>query len=181
MTTALLIIDVQRAAFDGVRCPPMEAPDRLLQSTGALLAAARAGGLPVVFVRHVEGAGEPFEEGSPQAELHESLVPAAGELVVVKRVSSAFEGTDLDARLKALGADHLVMSGLQSEFCVSNTTRSALQLGYAVTVVSDGHGTWPSNDRSAEAIRAEANATLAQAGARLATTQDLTDAWRAGS
>jgi nicotinamidase-related amidase len=177
--TALLVIDIQRAAFDGVRCPPMDSPEQLVRSATALIAAAHAGGRPVVFIQHSEGAGEPFEAGTPHWELHEALVPAPGDLLVEKRQSSSFDGTDLDARLKAKGIDTLVVCGLQSEHCVSNTTRSALQLGYRVTLAQDGHGTWPWDGRSAAEIRAEVDIRLAEAGAALASTEQLTTALHA--
>jgi polar amino acid transport system substrate-binding protein len=177
--TALLVIDIQRAAFDGVRCPPMDAPDRLLQSAHALIDAARAGGHPIVFIQHCEGPNEPFEENSEQWQLHRSLVPATGDVLLHKHQSSSFEGTALDSELRSRQVDELVVCGLQSEHCVSNTTRSALHLGYRVRVAHDGHGTWPSNGRSAEEIRTEVNATLADAGAMLAATDDLARALRA--
>lgn len=177
-TTALLVIDIQRGAFDGVRCPPIDAPDRLIDNASTLIAAARAGGSPVVFVQHCEGAGEPFEEDTVHGQLHAQLVPAPGERVLKKYASSSFERTELDALLKASNIASLVVCGLQSEFCVSNTTRAALQLGYAVQVAEDGHSTWPSSGRSAAEIAADANAQLAQAGATLASTQILADALR---
>jgi nicotinamidase-related amidase len=176
--TALLVIDIQRAAFDGVRCPPMDSPEALVQSATALIAAAHAGGRPVVFIQHSEGAGEPFEVGTPHWELHEALMPGPGDLLVEKRQSSSFEGTDLHARLKAKGIDSLVLCGLQSEHCVSNTTRSALQLGYRVTLAQDGHGTWPWDGRSASEIRAEVNTRLAEAGAKLQYTAQLAEGLR---
>jgi len=171
--TALLVIDIQRGAFDGVRCPPMDAPERLLRHAGQLVEAARQGGHHVVFVRHCEEAGAPFEDGTPHGELHESLVPATGELVLKKRESSAFDGTELRAELQARQVDELVLCGLQSEFCVSNTARSALGLGLRVQLASDGHGTWPSEGRGADEIRADVNRRLAEAGVHLATTAEL--------
>jgi nicotinamidase-related amidase len=171
--TALLVIDIQRGAFDGVRCPPLDAPERLLRHAGELAEAARRGGHHLVFVRHCDDPGAPFEDGTPHGELHESLVPASDELVLKKRESSSFDGTDLRAQLEARHVTELVLCGLQSEFCVSNTTRSALDLGYRVQVASDGHGTWPSEGRSADEIRAEVNRRLAEAGAHLATTAEL--------
>lgn len=171
--TALLVIDIQRGAFDGVRCPPMDAPERLVRHAGILVEAARQGGHPVVFVRHCDEPGAPFEDGTPHGELHESLVPEPGELVLRKKESSSFEGTDLRGLLEARQVTELVLCGLQSEFCVSNTARSALELGYRVQVASDGHGTWPSEGRSAEEIRAEVNRRLVEAGAHLATTVEL--------
>src|SRR5438309_9257183 len=100
--TALLVIDLQRGAFDGARCPPIDGPDRLIDNACALIEAARAGHVPVVFVQHcgVE-AGDAFEEGSPHWALHASLAPAAGELVMKKYASSSFEQTGLDDHLRA--------------------------------------------------------------------------------
>ncbi len=175
---ALLIIDVQRGAFDGLRCPPIASSERLLAHASALLVAARGGGHPVVFVQHCDEPGSPFEEGTEHGQLHEALAPATGELVVKKHASSSFEGTRLDAQLKARGVTELVLCGLQSEFCVSNTTRSALQLGYTVRVAEDGHSTWPSEGRSAGEIETEVNAQLAGAGAALETTEGLCAALR---
>ena len=179
--TALLVIDIQRAAFDGVRCPPMDAPDQLLRSAHTLIDAARAGGHPIVFIQHCEGPNEPFEENTGHWLLHQSLAPAIDDVLLRKYKSSSFEGTALDAELKSRNVDEVVVCGLQSENCVSNTTRSALQLGYKVRVARDGHGTWPWDGRSAEEIRAEVNTRLADAGAALAATDDLARSLRVQS
>ena len=171
--TALLVIDIQRAAFDGVRCPPLDSPDKLLRSAHTLIDAARAGDHPIVFIQHCEGPNEPFEENTEHWLLHQSLVPTPGDVLLRKYKSSSFEGTALDAELKSRNVNEVVVCGLQSEHCVSNTTRSALQLGYNVHVARDGHGTWPWDGRSAEEIQSEVNTRLAEAGAALAATDDL--------
>ena len=171
--TALLIIDVQRGAFDGILHPPINQPDTLIDSAARLLNAARSGGAPVVFIQHCEGPGELFTEGTPQWALHEALVPQAGEANVHKRASSAFEDTNLARVLADLEADSLVLCGLQSEFCVSNTAKSALTNGFKVTIAQDGHSTWPSGELSPDAIKTQVNAALAAAGARLSSVGDL--------
>jgi len=180
MPTALLVIDIQRGAFDGVRCPPIDSPERLVGNALKLVEAARAGGRPVIFIQHSEKvAGEVFEEGTAHWRLHEALVPSGpGESRLKKYASSAFEATDLDARLQAMGITELLVCGLQSEFCVGNTTRAALQLGYRVRLAQDAHSTWPSRGRSAAAIGEEVNAGLARAGAELAATAALVLALR---
>jgi len=182
MKHALLVIDIQRGAFDGVRCPPIDSPERLVGNAVKLVEAARACGLTIVFIQHCENvAGEVFEEGSMHWLLHEALVPSGPrESTLKKYASSAFEATELDAQLKAQGVDALVICGLQSELCVSNTTRSALRLGYRVRLAQDGHSTWPSQGRSAAEIRDEANAGLAQAGAELAASEALTQSLSRG-
>jgi nicotinamidase-related amidase len=146
-----------------------------------LVDAARARGHPIVFVQHSEGPGEPFEEGTEHWQLHESLRPRSGELTLKKYASSSFEGTNLDAELKAKGVKELVLCGLQSEFCVSNTARSALQLGYVVRIAQDGHATWPTASRTPAQIETEVNSELAVAGALLATTEGLSLALRNGT
>ena len=44
--------------------------------------------------------------------------------------------TDLDARLKALAAENLVIAGFMTHMCVNSTARGAFNLGYAPTVVA---------------------------------------------
>ena len=176
--TALLIIDVQRGAIAGVLHPPINQPDALIDSATRLLNAARSGGVPVVFIQHCEGPGELSTVDTPQWALHEALVPQAGEAVIHKRASSAFEDTDLAQVLADMKAGSLVLCGLQSEFCVSNTAKSALTNGFKVTIAQDGHSTWPSGERSADAIKAQVNVALADAGAELEKVDDLVAALR---
>lgn len=63
--------------------------------------------------------------------------PQPGDLVIRKARYSAFWNTDLDARLKALGVDTLVIAGLTTECCVDGTARDAFNLDYHVFVVAD--------------------------------------------
>ncbi|QPF71685.1 isochorismatase family protein [Roseateles sp. DAIF2] len=174
-STALLVIDIQRGAFDGVRCPPIDAAERFVGNAQLLVEAARAGGHPIVFVQHCESDPRaPFEEGSVHWQLHESLQPQGErESTLRKYAFSAFENTDLDARLKAQGLTDLVICGLQSEYCVSHATQSALQLGYRVQLAQDGHSTWPTEEQGPAEIRDQVNATLAAAGASLASSAEL--------
>ena len=177
--TALLVIDIQRGAFDGARCDPIDRPEALVTSALSLLNAARGSAIPIVFVQHCEGAGSPFEEGSVHGEVHEALAPRPGEAVLRKHASSAFEGTMLARLLEDMNAHELVLCGLQSEFCVANTAKAALAQGFAVTIAQDGHGTWPWEGQSAEAIQQRVNTELAQAGARLSPVADLAKSLRA--
>lgn len=171
--TALLIIDVQRGAFDSVLHMPINQPDALIDSSRRLLNAARSGGASVVFIQHGEGPGELFSDGTTQWALHEALLPRANEVVVYKRASSAFDDTDLARVLADTHATSLVLCGLQRQFCVSNTAKAALTQGFAVTIAQDGHSTWASGGLSADAIKAQVNAALAEAGAELVTVDNL--------
>ena len=178
-TTALLVIDIQRGAFDGVRCPVIDRAAELVANASALVAAARAAGMPVVFIQHCDEPGEAFEADTPHGEFHEDLSPKPGEAVVRKRASSAFENTELAATLQQLGAQQLVLCGLQSEFCVSNTSKAALALGYGVRLAQDGHSTWPSRGRLSHEISDAVNEELRALGAVLASTASLAVSLRA--
>jgi len=171
--SALLVIDLQRGAFDGVRSSVISEPDRLIGNALALLRAARKSSIPIIFIQHCEGAGEVFEEGSVHGQLHESLTPLPGEKVLKKYASSAFENTDLETTLKDLEAEELVLCGLQSEYCISNTAKSALKLGFGVVVATNGHSTWPSKNESASAITARVNDELQAAGVTLRSTAEF--------
>ena len=171
--TAVLVIDLQRGAFDGVRFSVISEPQRLLGNALLLVGAARKSSIPIIFVQHCEGAGEVFEEGSVQGQLHESLAPLPTEKVLKKHASSAFENTDLETTLRSLEVEKLVLCGLQSEFCISNTAKAALELGFVVVLATDGHSTWPSKDETANAISAQVNYELQTKGVTLRSTAEL--------
>jgi nicotinamidase/pyrazinamidase len=51
--------------------------------------------------------------------------------------NSAFQGTDLHQHLYAAGIRRLYIGGLATDYCVLNTVRDALRLGYAVCLLSE--------------------------------------------
>ena len=50
---------------------------------------------------------------------------------------SSFLRTDMDSRMRAAGIRRIFIGGLTTDYCVLNTTRDALQLGYQVFVLVD--------------------------------------------
>jgi nicotinamidase-related amidase len=159
MSTALLIIDVQRALCSG----EWAAHDigRVLARINALGARARAAGAPVVLVQHEEDAG-PLRAGSDGWQLAEALETAPADLRLRKTTPDSFHRTALQRLLQERGVDALVVCGLQSDFCVDTTVRRALALGYHVTLAADAHTTLDNGVLSAAQITAHHNATLAQ-------------------
>jgi nicotinamidase-related amidase len=111
-----------------------DAPDRI----AALLAGARATGIPVIHVLHDDPHPDsPFRKGLPGAAPMPCAVPQPGETVLWKHGSSAFHGTGLDAHLKAHGITELVIAGAVAAFCVTSTVRQASDLGYRVFLPQD--------------------------------------------
>ena len=130
---ALVVIDAQAEYRDGrVRLAGIDAA---LTRIAALLARARAAGMPVIHIRQLGQAGSLFD-GAGGAILPEAA-PQGAEPVIVKRLPNAFAGTELHAALQATGRRNLLLAGFMTHICVSASARAGLDLGYAVTVAAD--------------------------------------------
>ena len=55
----------------------------------------------------------------------------------------------------------MTIAGLQSEWCVRETTLGALALGYRVTLAADGHSTYDGRTRTAVEVSMAVNEELA--------------------
>src|SRR5262249_724584 len=154
-------IDVQQGLLHPSSGLGLDGGERLLQRIGALLAAARAGGLPVIFVRHDGGAGDDLEAGSAGWELHPALGRRASEPIVEKRSPVSFRDTELARALRDRGIERLILCGAQSDFCVDTTCRRAASEGYAVVLAADAHGTVGNGVIDAPTIVRHENRTLA--------------------
>jgi nicotinamidase-related amidase len=147
---ALLIMDLQNGIVDRVAS---DAP-RLLVVLGQALNAARRNGRLVIFVRVAFRSGAPeisannqsfsqlagstmMDEDAPSTQIHSSLEPIEGELIVTKRRVSAFSGSDLEVILRANKIDSLVLSGIATSGVVLSTLRQAADLDYRITVLED--------------------------------------------
>jgi nicotinamidase-related amidase len=176
--TALIVVDVQRA-FDeweaaGKRRNNPEAVARIVE----LLAAYRESGMPVFHIRHQSmRPGSSFAPGRTGEEVKDEAREMPGEPVIVKRVNSAFIGTDLEARLRAAGIKILVICGATTNHCVETTTRMAGNLGFDTRLVRDATWTFdrvgPDGDpHSAEDIHAMTLANLHGEFARIVSAAE---------
>jgi nicotinamidase-related amidase len=155
MSTALLVIDVQRGLFDADP-RPFEA-DAVVARINTLTARARAANVPVVFVQH-ESASLPY--GSERWQLQAGLHVEPRDGVLRKTTPDSFLNTDLQELLASWSVDRVVLCGFASEFCVDTTTRRAAALGYDVTLAADAHTTHDKPHATAAEIRIHENATL---------------------
>lgn len=142
MSKALVIIDVQKGMWGNPDYPPFD-DKGVLERIATLIDMAHAAGAPVMYVQHhnLDEPNHPLKPGLAGYPFHDAIAPKPGDDVTVKHKSSAFHGTDLDAKLKARDIDHLVITGMQSEFCVNSMIRGAYERDYKITLVSDAHST----------------------------------------
>ena len=173
MAKALVVIDVQKGMFAMPDLPPHDG-EQVVERIAGLIARARAAATPVFFVQHDGGPRDPYfradGEGFP---FHDRLTPEPGDSVTVKRASSAFTGTDFDQVLRRAGIDHLVITGMQSEYCVDSAVRGAADRGFQVTLVADAHSTFDSKVAAAEQIIAIQNDTMSDSFATVVPASEV--------
>ncbi|HET7708709.1 MAG TPA: cysteine hydrolase family protein [Sphingomicrobium sp.] len=122
----------------------------------ALIAEWRAAGRPVIHVRHDSvQPGSSLAPGTPGNRFRPGFGPQGDEPVVTKSVNSAFIGTDLDLRLKRLGAKHVVAFGISTDMCVSTTIRTGANLGWDMILVPDASDCFDLPDGQGGTIPAE--------------------------
>jgi nicotinamidase-related amidase len=185
--TALIVIDVQRA-FDeweaaGKRRNNPEAVARIVE----LLNAFRHSRTPIYHIRH-QGTrpNSSFAPGGTGYPVKDEAREIEGEPVIVKRVNSAFIGTDLENRLRAADIKTLVICGATTNHCVETTTRMAGNLGFDARLVRDATWTFdrvgPDGDaHSAEQIHAMTLANLNGEFARIVSASEAIAALGGGS
>jgi nicotinamidase-related amidase len=156
--TALLVIDVQVGNF-GESAPVYGGSDLLLK-IGSLIARARAAEVPVVYIQHCGPEGAIDQPGTPGWEIHPAIAPIEGDAVIQKRHPDAFQDTGLQRELESRGIERLVITGIQTEYCVDTTCRRAYSLGYSVILVKDAHSTWDTDHLTAPQIIAHHNNVL---------------------
>jgi nicotinamidase-related amidase len=174
----LLPIDMQQG-FDDPSWP-RRWNDRLDANALALLAEWRATGRPIIHVRHdsIEP-GSTLAPGTPGNGFRPGFGPQGDEPLVTKSVNSAFIGTDLDLRLKRLGAKHVVVFGISTDMCVSTTVRTGANLGWDMILVPDACDCFDLPDGqggiiAADEVQRAHVATLAFEFCRIIPTAELT-------
>jgi ureidoacrylate peracid hydrolase len=168
--SALLLVDIQNDFVHPDGWVAAQQVPGFLGDTGivtvvdrarTLLMAARAGGVPVVYIRmlgddkylsspmraqYMRNHGHPrptcVQEGMWGADFYGDLRPAGTglELLVDKHRYSAFIGTRLDQLLRSHDVKTVVVAGVATSGCVESTIRDAFMLDYYVVIAADACG-----------------------------------------
>lgn len=176
--SVVLIVDAQHEYAAAGRVPLAGLPAALRQ-TQRLLARARAAHVPVIHIQQISPpARRVFQADTPAIAFAAEAAPAAGETVIVKTLPNAFAGTTLDATLRSLGRQEIIVSGYMTHVCVSATARSALDHGCHATVIADACATRDLPDGAGGTIDAATvhRTALAELADRFATVVPTLDA-----
>jgi gluconolactonase len=163
-STAMIIQDLQNdviiegGAFADSGAPAHATAQNVVENVKGLAAAARSAGVPLIHVWYIVEPGAPglkqnaplFEgvkeanalvRGSWGAAPAEGLEPHDGDFVVEKMRMNGFYETKLDALLRGLGVETLIITGAWTNMSIEHTARHAADAGYRAVVASDGTST----------------------------------------
>ena len=163
-TSALLVVDLQndtvgeQGAFADSGAADFASRHGVVEKAIRLVEAARAAGMPVIHVWHVDVPGhvdstrncelfrgiieaDGLVRGTWGAQPVAGLEPADGDLVVEKQRMSSFNSTTLDTKLRGLGTRTIVVCGAWTNFAIEHTCRDGADLGYEVVLVADATAT----------------------------------------
>lgn len=173
--SALLIVDVQVAPFIWAQYGGKELyqGEELLRHIQSLIQKARLAASPIIYMQHTEDGESPHGLGQPLWQIHPEIAPQEGDLTMVKYHADPFLGTELHLKLKELGITRLIITGVQTEYCVESACRAAYSLGYANVLVSDGHSTFDSEILTAQQIIDHHNTVLGSQFAELQRTEEV--------
>jgi nicotinamidase-related amidase len=122
----LVIVDVQERLFDAMDA---ERRDEMIRNIKILGAAARRLAVPVVVTeQYPRGLGRTLPE--LRALLHD-VVP------LEKTAFSCCGAEGFSDRLRAVGAGHVVLAGIEAHVCVLLTAVDLLRDGFRVSIVAD--------------------------------------------
>ena len=75
--------------------------------------------------------------GSKEAEILEELKPVGDEIVLNKLSTSAFTSTPIDQVLRYMGIKKLLVSGVNTNYCIETFIRDAYDRGYEVVLLEN--------------------------------------------
>ena len=135
---ALILVDVQKAFLEkdypGINRNNHDAEF----ICGNILSKWRELKLPIIHVRHSStNPDSKLHKSKPGFEFNDHVKPLDNEVVLTKKVNSAFIGTNLENILNNININTLVFIGMTTNHCISSTVRMSGNLGFETYLISD--------------------------------------------
>ena len=137
----LLAIDLQKGLID----EELYNCEEFIKNMKRLLEEARKRNVEVIYIQHDAGLDSGMSAGDEDFEIYEELAPLSGEKVFVKKVNSCFSNKDLGRYLEEKGENEVIIAGLQTNYCIDASIKSAFDRGYHV-IVPEGCNSTFDND-----------------------------------
>ena len=144
----LLIVDMQNAL---VHDNPYNI-NTVLSNIKDLVAGARQYGTEIIYIQHDGGSGDELEIGTEGWGIADVISPFHDDKVFGKQKNSAFKGTALHAYLQEKEVDTIILVGMQTEYCIDATCKSAFDLDYSIIIPEDCTTTFDNDYFSGRAL-----------------------------
>ena len=137
--SALIMVDCQNTYRQGIM--QLTNVEPAIKEAQKLLQMARDLKVPIIHIQHDAGMGTPYDITAEIGAISDEVAPKNGEAVVVKNYPNSFWHTNLEAQLKALNIENVVIAGFMTHVCIDSTARGAFNLGFKPTVVASACAT----------------------------------------
>lgn len=134
----LLVVDVQTALIK--RHPYNE--QKVIGNIKELISVARDNEKEVVYIKHDVKREEELEQGTEEWNIYADVAPKSSEVIFEKQYNSAFHKTGLRQYLESKEIDTIILVGLQTEYCIDATCKSAFDYGYKVIIPVETNSTF---------------------------------------
>ncbi len=134
----LIVIDVQK----GITDERLYDFDGFIKNVTSIIDAARKNNVEIIYVQHDDGPGTGFSFGDKDFEIADQVAPKENEKIFIKTINSCFGNNDLANYLRESREKDLMIVGLQTNFCVDASVKSAFERGYKVIVPKGTNSTF---------------------------------------
>ena len=137
----LLVVDMQK----GLVTDDLYAFDTFMERVVRIIDAARKQHTEVIYVQHDAGPGSGMSAGDSDFEIADQVQPEPGEIVFVKTINSCFGNKDFREYMELQEDKRLMIVGLQTNYCIDCTVKSAFERGFEV-IIPEGTNSTFDND-----------------------------------
>ncbi|MFL0248185.1 cysteine hydrolase family protein [Candidatus Clostridium stratigraminis] len=143
---ALLVVDFQNAL---VLSKPFSA-EEIINNIKKLIETCRENKVEVIYVQHYDKEGGELEPNTEGWKIYKEISPNAEEKIISKQYNSAFKETGLKEYLDNKGIDQLIITGMQTEYCIDTTCKVAFEYGYKLIIPEKTNTTFNNGNMSAK-------------------------------
>lgn len=148
---ALLVLDMQAYFLQESSHAFVPSAVAILPNVAHLVETFSAFGRPLFFTRHVNVGADAgcmaawwrdlVHPDTPESRIVATLDTSRGE-VIAKHQYDAFYETSLESRLRRVGVEQVLVTGVMTHLCCETTARSAFMRGFQVFFCVDGTATY---------------------------------------
>ena len=142
----IIVVDVQKGITD----------ERLynfkgfIENVSRIIDTAMRNNVEVIYVQHDDGPGTGFSIGDKDFEIADQVAPMAGEKIFIKEINSFFGNKELAEYLEKDDDKEVMIVGLQTNFCIDASVKSAFERGYRVVIPEGTNSTFDNDYMDAE-------------------------------